>query len=121
MIRRSALIHLPAWYRTTKIVSAAWLLNLLVAKGGKVGYIDEIMAVHRVHGDSITAHFGAKRMLLDKLDAFDLLALHYPDQRDAFQRARRRVRWKLRTMSGGPRIYGAMRLGYDLLWSRRTR
>lgn len=119
MIRRSALTQVPDWYRTTKIASAAWLFNLLVAKGGKVGFIDSVMAVHRVHGASITAHFGAKRMLLDKLDALETLASHYPDRQAAITRAMQRVRWKLRTLSWSPHLYGAMRRGYNFVSSRR--
>lgn len=121
MIRRSALIHLPEWYRTNKIVSAAWLFNVLVSKGAKVGFIDDVMAVHRVHGQSVTAHFGTKRMLLDKLDALDLLAQQFPDRLLAFRQAKRRIRWKLRTMYGSPRIYDAVRIGYNMLSSRRRR
>ncbi len=120
MIRRDALVHLPHWYRSTEVASAAWLLNLLVAKGGKVGFIDEVHAVHRIHGNSVTAHYGAKRMLLDKLDAFNVLAPHYPDRGTALSRARRNVHWKLRTMDRSPWLYGALRRGYNFLTSRRT-
>jgi glycosyltransferase involved in cell wall biosynthesis len=119
MIRRSALAQVPDWYKTTKVASSAWLFNLLVAKGGKVGFLDGVMAVHRIHGASITAHFGAKRLLLDKLDALDTLASYYPDRSEALSRAKKRIRWKLRTLSWSPHLYGAVRRGYNFVSSRR--
>ena len=119
VIRRSALAQVPDWYKTTKVASSAWLYNLLAVKGGKVGFLDDVMAVHRIHGASITAHFGARRLLLDKLDALETLATYYPDRKEALARAKRRIRWKLRTLSWSPHLYGAVRRGYNFMSQRR--
>lgn len=119
VVRRSAIAQVPDWYRTTKVASSAWLFNLLAAKGGKVGFLDDVMAVHRIHGASITVHFGARRLLLDKLDALETLASYYPDRAAGLARAKRRVRWKLRTLKWSPQLYGAVRRGYNFVSARR--
>lgn len=119
MVRRSALTHLPDWYRRTEISSAAWLFNLLVANGGPIGYINEVMAAHRVHEKSVTALYGTERMLIDKFAVFEALDPLVPQHHRALKSARRRVKWKLyvtRNSPGGFRIASHL---FNLLSSRR--
>jgi glycosyltransferase involved in cell wall biosynthesis len=47
MIRRSALSRLPRWGES--LVCADWLLYLLLAERGAIGYLREPMAMYRVH------------------------------------------------------------------------
>ena len=61
--RRSRLDDLPDWYRTTKAISADWVFNVLAARNGQIGFVDEVMAVHRLHSESLTLLHGADRLL----------------------------------------------------------
>lgn len=119
MIRRSALASLPDWYRTTKVASAAWLFNLLVANGGKIGFIDEVMAAHRLHENSMTMHYGVERMLSDKLVIFELLRPLISGQTRALRLAERKVRWTLMTARYSPRAYVVLKQLYNTITARR--
>lgn len=105
VVRRSALDALPQWYRTTKVASADWVFNVLTGRTGKVGFIDDVMAVHRKRGDSLTSYYGANRLLSDKLAALGVLRPYFPRHAKAMARAERRIRWKLRVARLGPRAY----------------
>jgi glycosyltransferase involved in cell wall biosynthesis len=119
IVRRSALTNLPDWYRTTRVANAAWLLNLLVADGGRVGFLDEVMAAHRIHESSVTVHYGIKRLLTDKLAVLEMLRPGLPEHELAFIDAERRVRWKLKTIGYSPQVYSLLRKTYDFVFSRR--
>ena len=119
MIRRSALAHLPDWYRKTEISSAAWLFNLLVADGGRIGYIDEVMADHRVHDQSVTAYYGNERMLVDKLSVFDALDPLVPQHRKALKIARGRVNLKLYALRYAPHGFRMARHLFNRISARR--
>jgi glycosyltransferase involved in cell wall biosynthesis len=119
VVRRSAVETLPQWCRTTDVASAAWLFNVLMARRGKVGFIDEVMAVHRIHSDSVTFLYGTERMLADKLAAFEMLRPYLPQQEAALVRAERRIRMKLRMVGLSPRAYLLLQRLYNLVTSRR--
>jgi glycosyltransferase involved in cell wall biosynthesis len=119
MVRKAALDKLPEWYRTTTVASAAWLLNVLMARNGKVGFIDEVMAAHRVHRGGVTFHYGTRRMLDDKLAAFELLRACIPQQQ-ALLRAERRIRRKLRILDFSPRFYLFLQWLYNDVTTRRA-
>ena len=119
VIRRSALSHLPDWYRTTTVASAAWLFNLLVANGGPVGFVDRTMAAHRLHGANLTTHYGAERMLTDKLDTFRLLRAVVPQATGAIRQAETRVRLRLAIMRHSPGAYGMLKRSFNMLLARR--
>jgi glycosyltransferase involved in cell wall biosynthesis len=105
MVRRSAVDALPEWYRTTRVVSADWLFNVLTGRTGKVGFIDEVMAVHRKHSGSVSAVAGARRMLADKLAVLAALRPYFPEHERELTRSARRLRWKLRVARLGPGPY----------------
>lgn len=112
VVRRSALAALPEWYRTSTLASGDWLLNVLVGRTGRIGFIDEAMAVHRVHQASVTATYGTERMLTDKLKALAILREHVPQASSDIARSERRVRWKLRVLHSSPRSFAILkRLG----------
>ena len=119
VIRRSALAHLPDWYATTRVASAAWLFNLLVADGKPVGFIDDVMAAHRLHGANLTSHYGAERMLVDKLETFALLREAVPGARGAIRLAEAKVRLRLALMRHSPGAYGMAKRGFNAMLSRR--
>jgi hypothetical protein len=105
VVRRSALAALPDWYRTTRVASADWVFNVLTGRSGRVGFIDEVMAVHRKRGDSLSSFYGSTRLLADKLAVLGELRPYFPRHEEALARAERRVRWKLRVARLGPRAY----------------
>lgn len=109
VVRRSVIKQLPPWYRTTKIASADWVFNILAGRCGKIGFIDTPMAVHRRRGNSLSAAYGAEKMLLDKLEAFNELRPYFPQHDQAFTRAEQLLRWKLRVASFGPNAYQVVR------------
>ncbi len=64
------------------------------------------MAVHRKRVGSLTSHYGANRMLEDKLSALEILSEYLPEHQKSQAAAARRIRWKLRISRGlGPKIY----------------
>jgi glycosyltransferase involved in cell wall biosynthesis len=105
VVRRSAVDRLPGWYRTDKLTCADLVFTILTAQNAKIGFIDEVMAEHRLHGDSLTLRYGAVRLLSDNLAAFAALRPYSPQHADAFACAERRVRWKLRAARLGPSTY----------------
>jgi glycosyltransferase involved in cell wall biosynthesis len=107
--RRAAIATLPDWYRTTRVASADWVFNVLVARGGQVGFIDRVMAVHRKRGAGLAAYYGMPRMLSDRLAAFESLRPYFPDDQASIARGEQLVRWKLRIARFGPRAYAAAR------------
>ena len=112
--RRSAIATLPDWYRTTRIASADWVFNVLVGRGGQVGFVDETMAVHRLRYGNLSQQYGMTRMLGDRIEAFDQLQPYFPRRGKTLRRAQRRVRWKLRIARLGPRAYDFARRIYAL-------
>ena len=110
--RRDAVRALPDWYRTTRVASADWLFNVLLGSGGGIGYLDEVMAVHRHRSGNLTALYGARRLLGDKLAALDVLEPYLPEHRRALARARRELRWKLRIVRLGPTAHRIVRRWY---------
>lgn len=61
----------PAWYREAPM--ADWPLHVLNAQYGDIGYIDQVMAVHRVHGGSIWSATGSaarRKRIIAMLEIF---------------------------------------------------
>lgn len=112
--RRNAIAALPDWYRTTGIASGDWVFNVLIGRTGRVGYVDEVMAVHRLRSGGLTMDYGMPRMLADRLKAFEALRPYFPQNKMALVRAERRVRWKLRIARLGPGVYEFARRLYGL-------
>lgn len=122
MVRRSAMEQVPDWYRTTSAISADWLLNVLVGRAGTVGYVDEVLAVHRLHSDSQSMRHGTRRLLADKIGTLRMLREHLPGSRRALLRAERLIRLKLALLRALPAGYGmAKRLDSLRTQPRRAR
>lgn len=109
MVRRSALESLPDWYRTTPVIAADWLFNVLTARAGKVGFIDDVLAVHRQHRGSLTMLHGTERVLADKLECLRSLDASMPESRLALRRAQSVLHLKLGLLRLGPGLYMGVR------------
>ncbi len=109
VIRSSARATLPDWYRTSTIISGDWLLNVLVGRTGRVGFIDEVMGVHRLHSAGMTLRYGAERMMTDKLAAIEVLRDYMPQASMDLARSERRLRWKLRILRSFPRLFALLK------------
>ncbi|MEM9709944.1 MAG: glycosyltransferase [Pseudomonadota bacterium] len=82
VVRTSAARQVPDWYRTTPAISADWIFNVMAgATSGNFGYVDEVMAGHRIHADSITMRFGNEKMLASKRESLKFLRGHLPGYR----------------------------------------
>ncbi len=103
--RADNIAQLPEWFRTTRVASADWVFNVLGGRFGKIGFIDEVMGIHRKRKQSLSTGYGMPRMLADRLLAFDHLRPHFPEHGDAIAKAERRIRWKMRIARLGPRAY----------------
>ena len=109
VVRKSALVDVPSWFRTTTVASADWLFNVLVSRNSRVGFIDEVMAVHRVHSASVSAHHGAERMFGDKLKILPVLKKYVPQAAKELARAERQLRLKRLVAGWSPRTFSLLR------------
>jgi len=76
VFRRERLGELPSWYRKLKI--GDWPLHILNAQNGKVGYIDEVMSVYRIHHAGFWSKQSAIQNTLDEIAMFKALAKYLP-------------------------------------------
>jgi glycosyltransferase involved in cell wall biosynthesis len=51
MFRKDVLGKFPEWYYTMSV--GDWPLYVLCAQHGKIGYMDELLAVYRIHGEGL--------------------------------------------------------------------
>ncbi|MEO6457353.1 MAG: glycosyltransferase [Chloroflexia bacterium] len=51
VFRRSLFGDLPGWY--SKLPTGDWALHILNAEHGKIGYLNEVMAVYRIHSGGV--------------------------------------------------------------------
>src|SRR5438094_181413 len=61
MFRRDALGQLPEWYYTMSY--GDWPLYILCAQHGKIGYLDEILGVYRIHREGLWSRLDAIQKL----------------------------------------------------------
>lgn len=109
VVRTSALAELPDWYRTSTVASADWLFNVLVSRNGQVGFLDDVMAVHRIHQASVSAGYGPERMFADKLKVLARLREYVPQAADDLKRLERKLRWKQWAARLSPRGFALLR------------
>jgi glycosyltransferase involved in cell wall biosynthesis len=65
---RNSLYELPAWYDEMPLTD--WPLHILNAEHGKIGYIDRVMSVYRIHS-------GGEHSKLNEIEKFDRRLQHY--------------------------------------------
>lgn len=74
MYRKSALTALPSKLFT--ICSYDWIVNICVAKNSMIGFLEEPMAVYRLHSNGVwsqTPHIDKLKAQLDIIPAYDAL------------------------------------------------
>jgi glycosyltransferase involved in cell wall biosynthesis len=76
VFRRDYLGELPSWYSKLKI--GDWPLHILNAQNGKVGYIDEVMSVYRIHHAGYWSKQDTIQNTLDEIAMFKALLKYLP-------------------------------------------
>ena len=61
MLRKDVAGHLPEWY--CNLPHGDWSLYILCAQHGKIGYIDEILGIYRIHNQGFWSKLGAIQKL----------------------------------------------------------
>jgi glycosyltransferase involved in cell wall biosynthesis len=97
LLRRGCFPRLPDW--ADQVFFGDWMLQVLLAERGDIGYVDEVMGVKRLHSESMLFGSAAKNRLgnLENIAShLELFCRHLSDER-AFPFARRRdeVRYRL--------------------------
>jgi len=95
MYRRSALPEFPDWYTT--VWTYDWPLHVMVlSAGGKIAFLDEVLATYRVHATNIWASQSDRLRLQREIEAYERVLDYVPEKYKAKAR------------------YGMMRRLYDL-------
>lgn len=74
MFRRGLFGEFPDWFYTA--LTGDWLLHVFNAQYGKIGYLDEVMAVYRVHAGSSWSSNPPRLRLIDQIDLLDKINAH---------------------------------------------
>jgi glycosyltransferase involved in cell wall biosynthesis len=75
MFRNGLFGELPEWFYGLEAGDWAW--NVLNAQHGKIGCLKEVMAVYRVHGESVWSSRGMERMLPAVIRVLDCFTFHF--------------------------------------------
>lgn len=76
MLRAGLLSRLPQWFDTLPF--GDWPLHILHARHGAIGYLDEVMAVYRIHPGGLYAGCAPTRQLEDVVGFYDAMLEHLP-------------------------------------------
>lgn len=57
MFRKDAIGEFPEWYNNVPFACNDWALHIFCAQYGKIGYIDEVLAVYRIHKEGLWSKF----------------------------------------------------------------
>jgi hypothetical protein len=94
MIRRSALLDLPAWFDAAFF--GDWPLYLLAARHGGIGYIPETMATYRYHGTGLWSRLTRTEQLEATLGFLQQMHSRFPRRyRADIRRHARDICWDL--------------------------
>jgi glycosyltransferase involved in cell wall biosynthesis len=74
MFRSGFVKELPEWCR--KLPMGDWPLHILNAKHGKIGYLNEVMAVYRVHKGGLWSTTNYLKQLLEYIQLFQAIRPH---------------------------------------------
>lgn len=90
MFRRGGAGELPAWANSLKM--GDWVLHILNAIHGRIGYIDETMSVYVVHRGGVWSMKTRQDHTLAMIELFEVLDRHLPSQ---YRRSTARIlRWR---------------------------
>lgn len=78
MFRRSCLPEIPEWI--FKLKMGDWLLHILHAQNGRVGYIDQVMAAYRIHNTGLWSKQSAIENRLEEIQMYKLLTQYLPPE-----------------------------------------
>ncbi len=78
MFRTSGLGEIPDWY--CEFTIGDWLLHILNAQNGSVGYIDEVMAAYRIHSTGLWSKQSPIESTLEEVKMYKVLARFLPQQ-----------------------------------------
>jgi glycosyltransferase involved in cell wall biosynthesis len=76
VFRRDRLGELPGWFSELK--TGDWALHILNARNGKVGYINEVMSVYRIHQAGYWSKQDTIQSTLDEIAMFKVLLKYLP-------------------------------------------
>ena len=71
MYRRGLFDEFPEWYCDT--VCGDWVLHILNARHGKIGYINQSLAVYRVHSNGLFSSMKKNQQLKEAIKCYKLL------------------------------------------------
>jgi glycosyltransferase involved in cell wall biosynthesis len=71
MFRGGLVKEFPDWYTTLRI--GDWVLHVMNAQYGKIGYLDEVMAVYRLHEGSLWSSRDRLDQITETMEALDHL------------------------------------------------
>ena len=74
MFRRGVIRELPDWYHLVRM--GDWPLLLLLAEKGKIGYIDDVMGVYRVHSGGTWSSLSRIEMFLEIIKLYHYVDAH---------------------------------------------
>jgi glycosyltransferase involved in cell wall biosynthesis len=78
MFRRGLFTHFPDWYFT--LWTDDWPLFMLNAQYGRTGYLDEVMAVYRIHADGWWQRLNRIDRQLKSLEVYRAMDRHFDGQ-----------------------------------------
>jgi glycosyltransferase involved in cell wall biosynthesis len=96
MFRNRLFAGFPDWYAT--IPAGDWPLHILNAMHGDIGYLPEVMAVHRTHGGGVWSHQGVAERRLQILHMLRIFRDNLPPQYRK-QLERSIARWHFKTIN----------------------
>ena len=75
MLRKDAIGTLPDWYNN--LPCGDWPLFLLAAERGKIGYIDEVLGVYRIHKGGVWSKLDNTQRLESLIDLYDRMNANF--------------------------------------------
>jgi predicted O-linked N-acetylglucosamine transferase (SPINDLY family)/predicted SAM-dependent methyltransferase/glycosyltransferase involved in cell wall biosynthesis/predicted O-methyltransferase YrrM len=75
---RNGLINFPEWFSHQGM--GDWSSYILLAEHGKIGYIDEVMSVYRVHDGGVWSSKAIDRQLTDTITMLNAIKKHFSNK-----------------------------------------
>lgn len=91
MFRNGLFGELPSWFYILPM--GDWPLNILNAEHGKIGYINEVMGVYRIHSGGFWSARGVIEKLQKEIEAYRFINTHFNFVYNKFIRSRVSLRY----------------------------
>jgi len=75
LFRNHLFEELPEWFSKPKM--GDWLIHILNAQYGNIGYINKVMGCHRIHSDAIWHSRPLIDQLLDTIEAYEIFDTYF--------------------------------------------